>query len=82
MRPLFDLYFCLCINAAFLGQARIHCLPHADSKNIIGVCALVIYLVPGALLHRFVDLLIQQFLQAKSLTTEENLGWYFGRLAL
>ncbi|KAF9474801.1 hypothetical protein BDN70DRAFT_898677 [Pholiota conissans] len=31
----------------FPGQTRIHCLPHADAKNIVGVCVLVIYQVPG-----------------------------------
>lgn len=47
VRPLFGLFFCLCINASFLGQPRIHCLPHIDSKNVVGVCVLVIYLIPG-----------------------------------
>jgi len=46
-RPLFGLFFCLCINAMFHGQARIHCHPHVDFKNVVGVCALVIYLIPG-----------------------------------
>lgn len=47
MRPLFGLYWCLCINAMFAGQKRIHCKPHVDSKNVVGVCALVVYEIPG-----------------------------------
>jgi hypothetical protein len=47
MQPLFGLYWCLCINTAFPGQMRIHCKPHVDSKNIVGVCTLVVYKIPG-----------------------------------
>ena len=47
MRPLFGLYWCLCINASFAGQKRVHCKPHVDSKNVVGVCALVVYETPG-----------------------------------
>ena len=43
--PLFGLFFNLCINTCFPGQRRVHCAPHADSKNIVGVCVLVIYQV-------------------------------------
>ncbi|KAF8160069.1 hypothetical protein B0H34DRAFT_858712 [Crassisporium funariophilum] len=43
----FGLFWNLCINGMFEGQRRIHCLPHADSKNIVGVCVLVIYEIPG-----------------------------------
>ncbi|KAF8155455.1 hypothetical protein B0H34DRAFT_849732 [Crassisporium funariophilum] len=32
----FGLFWNLCINGMFEGQRHIHCLPHADSKNIVG----------------------------------------------
>jgi hypothetical protein len=41
--PLFGLYWNLCINGIFPGTKRIHCAPHADSKNGISVCVLMIY---------------------------------------
>ncbi|KAH6881232.1 hypothetical protein BKA70DRAFT_1446766 [Coprinopsis sp. MPI-PUGE-AT-0042] len=44
---LFGHFFQFCVNATFPGQPRIHCLPHADWKNVIGVCLLVIYEIPG-----------------------------------
>ncbi|KAF8177529.1 hypothetical protein K438DRAFT_1769986 [Mycena galopus ATCC 62051] len=49
IEPLFGLFWNFCINAWFVngGQKRIHCYPHADRKNQIGVCVLVIYLLPG-----------------------------------
>jgi hypothetical protein len=45
--PLFGVYWNLCINAAFSGQLRIHCGPHADRKNIVGICTLLVYELPG-----------------------------------
>lgn len=47
IRPLFGVYWNLCINAEFPGQARIHCGPHADRKNIVGICTLLVYERPG-----------------------------------
>ncbi|KDR72454.1 hypothetical protein GALMADRAFT_143286 [Galerina marginata CBS 339.88] len=47
IEPSFGLFWNLCINAMFQGQRRIHCLPHADFKNVVGVCVLVIYELPG-----------------------------------
>lgn len=47
IEPFFGLFWNLCLNGLFIGQKRIHCLPHADSKNIVGVCILAIYLLPG-----------------------------------
>ncbi|KAF8216690.1 hypothetical protein K438DRAFT_1747874 [Mycena galopus ATCC 62051] len=49
IEPLFGLFWNFCVNAWFVngGQKRIHCHPHADRKNQIGVCVLVIYLLPG-----------------------------------
>ena len=47
IKPLFGVFWNLCINALFPGQKRVHCLPHTDSKNIVGVCLLAIYLAPG-----------------------------------
>ncbi|KAJ3564788.1 hypothetical protein NP233_g8060 [Leucocoprinus birnbaumii] len=46
-QPLFGLFWNLCINAAFNGQRRVHCKPHADKKNVVGVCALLVYTIPG-----------------------------------
>ncbi|CAA7271224.1 unnamed protein product [Cyclocybe aegerita] len=48
IRPMFGLFWNFCINGILLGQKRIHCRPHSDSKNIVGVCALVIYQLPGS----------------------------------
>ncbi|KAJ7650505.1 hypothetical protein FB45DRAFT_715501, partial [Roridomyces roridus] len=47
VEPLFGLFWNFCLNAQFPGQRRIHCLPHADWKNQIGVCALLVYLISG-----------------------------------
>jgi len=47
IEPLFGLFWNMCINGAFEGQRRVHCKPHCDSKNIVGVCAVLVYLVPG-----------------------------------
>lgn len=44
---MFGLFFQLCINGIFLGQKRVHCSPHTDSKNVIGVCLLIVYEIPG-----------------------------------
>jgi hypothetical protein len=41
--PMFGLFWNLCLNAWFPGQGRIHCRPHADKKNQIGVYVLLIY---------------------------------------
>ncbi len=53
IKPLFGVFWNLCLNALFPGQSRVHCLPHTDFKNIVGVCLLGIYLVPGRQLHSF-----------------------------
>jgi hypothetical protein len=47
--PLFDLFWNFCVNGLFPGQKRVHCQPHTDSKNVVGVCVLVIYQIPGIL---------------------------------
>lgn len=47
IKPLFQLFWNLCVNGIFAGQKRIHCLPHSDSKNIVGVCVLAIYQILG-----------------------------------
>ena len=47
VEPLFGVYWNLCINAAFPKQARVHCGPHADQKNIVGICTLLVYELPG-----------------------------------
>jgi hypothetical protein len=45
IKPLFGLFWNMCINAWFPGQKGIHCDPHADKKNQIGVCVLFIYVL-------------------------------------
>lgn len=47
IEPLFGHFWNFCLNGLFPGQKRIHCLPHADAKNIVGVCLLAIYQIPG-----------------------------------
>lgn len=47
--PLFGAFFQLCINGIFQDMEgnRIHCRPHLDFKNIVGVCVLLVYQNPG-----------------------------------
>ncbi|KAJ7705905.1 hypothetical protein B0H16DRAFT_1266654, partial [Mycena metata] len=45
IKPLFGLFWNLCINAWFEGQNRIDCGPHADKENQIGICVLFIYIL-------------------------------------
>ncbi|KAJ7259112.1 hypothetical protein B0H12DRAFT_1232098 [Mycena haematopus] len=52
IKPMFGLFWNLCLNAWFPGQRRIHCRPHADKKNQIGVCVLLIYVLKT---HRAFD---------------------------
>ncbi|PPQ98313.1 hypothetical protein CVT26_013513, partial [Gymnopilus dilepis] len=47
IKPLFGLYWNFCINGMFHGQKRIFTSPHADAKNIVGICAVVVYAIPG-----------------------------------
>jgi hypothetical protein len=46
IEPLFGVYWNLCVNAAFPMQPRIHCGPHVDQKNIVGICTLLVYELP------------------------------------
>ncbi|KAJ7037645.1 hypothetical protein C8F04DRAFT_952465, partial [Mycena alexandri] len=45
IRPLFGYFWNFCWNAAFPGDARIHTPPHADSKNQVGVCLILCYVL-------------------------------------
>ncbi|TFK61538.1 hypothetical protein BDN72DRAFT_904019 [Pluteus cervinus] len=45
--PHFGLFWCYCWNACYKNQPRIHCQPHMDSKNVVGVCVVVVYEKPG-----------------------------------
>ncbi|KAF4617984.1 hypothetical protein D9613_012956 [Agrocybe pediades] len=47
IRPLFGLFWNLCINGIFKGQKSVSTLPHVDAKNIIGICVVLVYLIPG-----------------------------------
>jgi hypothetical protein len=47
IKPLFGLFWNMCINSAFEGQKRVHCKPHCDSKNVVGVCAVLVYVLLG-----------------------------------
>ncbi|KAF5322157.1 hypothetical protein D9619_002095 [Psilocybe cf. subviscida] len=46
IKPMFGVFYNLCINGIFPHQKRIHCEPHLDFKNIVGVCALLVYQDP------------------------------------
>lgn len=46
-QAMFGLFFQFCVNGIFSGQKRVHCRPHTDSKNVIGVCLLMVYENPG-----------------------------------
>ncbi|TFK60128.1 hypothetical protein BDN72DRAFT_864607 [Pluteus cervinus] len=43
IRPKFGLFWNYCFNAMYAGQKRVHCGPHSDSKNIVGICAVMVY---------------------------------------
>ncbi|KAJ7168602.1 hypothetical protein C8R46DRAFT_860102, partial [Mycena filopes] len=45
IKPMFGLFWNLCLNAWFYNQRRVQCGPHADKKNQIGVCVLLIYVL-------------------------------------
>ncbi|KAJ7694364.1 hypothetical protein B0H17DRAFT_1132005 [Mycena rosella] len=45
INPLFGLFWNLCFNAWFHNQRSIHCGPHADKKNQVGICLLLIYIL-------------------------------------
>ena len=49
IKPLFGVFWNLCVNAMFPGQKRVHCFPHIDFKNIVGICLIAIYQTPGKL---------------------------------
>ncbi|KAJ7079660.1 hypothetical protein C8R43DRAFT_854648, partial [Mycena crocata] len=45
IKPLFGYFWNFCWNATFPGQARIHTGPHADCKNQVGVCLILVYVL-------------------------------------
>ncbi|KAJ7795479.1 hypothetical protein B0H14DRAFT_2620894 [Mycena olivaceomarginata] len=45
IEPHCGLFWNLCLNTWFRGQKHIHCHPHADKKNQIGICILLIYVL-------------------------------------
>ncbi|KAI0258352.1 hypothetical protein BC834DRAFT_975234 [Gloeopeniophorella convolvens] len=45
--PLFGCFWNFCLNGIFPGMDRVHCTPHSDAKNPIGVCAVMVYVLPG-----------------------------------
>lgn len=47
IEPHFGYFWNMCINGIFKGVERVHCLPHADAKNPVAICALYIYCMPG-----------------------------------
>ncbi|TFK63320.1 hypothetical protein BDN72DRAFT_902511 [Pluteus cervinus] len=47
-KPPFGLFWNYCLNAMYEGQDRVNCLPHSDSKNVVGVCVVLVYELPGA----------------------------------
>ncbi|KAJ7112790.1 hypothetical protein C8R43DRAFT_961787 [Mycena crocata] len=45
IKPLFGYFWNFCFNASSPGQARIHTGPHADCKNQVGVCMILVYVL-------------------------------------
>jgi hypothetical protein len=43
----FGIWFNMCVNGIFRGQQRVHTIPHTDHKNVVGVCLVLVYEVPG-----------------------------------
>jgi len=79
--PLLGLFFNLCINACFPDKRRVHCAPHADAKNIVGVCVLVIYQLCGKLKSSLAVKVVTPP-QAESSITRGGHGLSFGRQTL
>jgi hypothetical protein len=48
---LIGVYWNLCMNAAFPEQPCVHCGPHVDQKNIVGICILLVYELPNGWPH-------------------------------
>ncbi|TFK58970.1 hypothetical protein BDN72DRAFT_906257 [Pluteus cervinus] len=48
IKRMFDPFWNFCFNACYPGQDRVHCRPHTDHKNIVGVCVVIPYLLPGS----------------------------------
>ncbi|TFK72417.1 hypothetical protein BDN72DRAFT_894773 [Pluteus cervinus] len=48
IKRLFDPFWNFCFNACYSGQDRVHCRPHTDHKNIVGVCVVIPYLLPDS----------------------------------
>ncbi|KAH9840804.1 uncharacterized protein C8Q71DRAFT_741322 [Rhodofomes roseus] len=46
--PLFGGYWNFCLNGIFPDQDRVHCMPHADAKNPVGICVLMVYVLPNS----------------------------------
>ncbi|TFK60101.1 hypothetical protein BDN72DRAFT_864624 [Pluteus cervinus] len=46
--PEYGLYFNFCLNVPRPEVGRVHCAPHVDSKNIVGVCAVLVYELPNS----------------------------------
>lgn len=68
IEPMFGLFWTFCLNAYFPGQDRVHCLPHADKKNQIGVCVVLTYALPSGSVHFLHALSATDPIQTSSMT--------------
>ncbi|KAH9835168.1 uncharacterized protein C8Q71DRAFT_764447 [Rhodofomes roseus] len=46
--PLFGGFWDFCLNGIFPNQPRVHCMPHSDAKNPVGICVLMVYVLPNS----------------------------------
>ena len=47
LEPMFGLFWNFCINGIYPDMQRVHCAPHADRQNFLGVCVIQVYCLPG-----------------------------------
>jgi hypothetical protein len=81
IKPLYGLFWNLCINASFPRKQdgkrpRVHAIPHADWKNGIAICLLLIYVLPGRMCYELwmVTFMLTNSNQMNS-TTLKSHGW-------
>ena len=81
IEPLFGGFWNFCLNGIFEGHDRIQCRPHADAKNPVGICVLMVYVLPGGEYLSVLNLLPSNKGMQLTSTTRSVLGWLSGKLA-